>query len=147
LRGMEKGPNRNTLKHGVLLDNQALLTVAMNRHAAAESLYRQALDIKKRTGGDNHPHYAGSLNNLGELIQAVGRFPDAEPPLRQALEINRVTLGERHPEYLITLHNLARLYWQMGDLARAETLMRQAVDTTRGNVELAAGGQSERQQF
>ena len=44
----------------------------MGDYAKAEPLYRQALEIRKRALGENHPDYATSLNNLAGLYQAMG---------------------------------------------------------------------------
>ncbi|MDZ7905984.1 MAG: tetratricopeptide repeat protein [Cypionkella sp.] len=35
----------------------------------AEPLYRQAMEIDRKTLGEDHPDYATSLNNLAGLLQ------------------------------------------------------------------------------
>ena len=50
----------------------------MGRHAEAEPLYKQAMEILRKALGEGHPHYAISLNNLAELYDAMGRHADAE---------------------------------------------------------------------
>ena len=44
----------------------------MGDYAKAEPLFRQALEIRKRALGENHPDYASSLNNLAVLYQRHG---------------------------------------------------------------------------
>ncbi len=39
----------------------------MGDYAAAEPLYRQALEIRRMALGEDHPDYAASLNNLAGL--------------------------------------------------------------------------------
>ena len=56
-------------------------------------------------------------------------------------------LGERHPDTAASLNNLAWLLSAQGDLAGAESRLNQALDITRGNLELAAAAQAERQQL
>ncbi len=82
----------------------------MGDYAAALPLYRQALEIRRTTLGENHPDYANSLNNLAVLYREMGDYAAALPLYRQALEIRRTTLGEDHPDYATSLNNLAVLY-------------------------------------
>ena len=96
--------------------------------ARAEPLCRQALEIRKKVLGENHPEYATSLNNLASLYCAQGDYARVEPLYRQALEIRKKVLGENHPDYAMSLDNLALLYRDQGDYARAEPLCRQALE-------------------
>ena len=82
----------------------------------------------KKALGENHPSYAGSLNNLAALYQAQGDYARAEPLYRQVSEIRKKALGENHPD----LCHEASTIWpccthDQGDYARAEPLYRQAV--------------------
>ena len=63
-------------------------------YAAAEPLYRKALDSAIATLGENHQDYAATLNNLAGLYQSMGNYAAAEPLYRQALKIERKVLGE-----------------------------------------------------
>ena len=56
----------------------------MGDYAAALPLYRQALEICRTALGENHPHYATSLNNLALLYQDMGDHAAALPLCRQA---------------------------------------------------------------
>ena len=56
-------------------------------------------------------------------------------------------LGARHPTTATSLNNLAKLLSAQGDLAGAEPLLSRALKITRGNLELAAAAQAERQQL
>jgi len=92
----------------------------MGDYARAEPLYRQALEIRRKVLGEQHPDYAASLNNLAVLYESMDDYARAEPLYRQALEIRKTALGEAHPYYATSLNNLAVLYHSMGDYARAE---------------------------
>ena len=39
----------------------------MGEYAKAQSLFRQAMEIRRKTLGETHTDYAGSLNNLATL--------------------------------------------------------------------------------
>ena len=99
-----------------------------------EPLYRQALKIQHTTVGENHPHYARTLNNLANLYVETGSYDLVEPLYRQALEIQQTTVGENHPEYAETLGDLARLYLVMSDYRAAEPLYRQALEIQEATV-------------
>jgi tetratricopeptide (TPR) repeat protein len=77
------------------------------RYADAEPLYRQALAIRRKVLGEQHPDTAYSLDNLAINMDDQGKYPDAEPLFRQALAIARKVLGEQHPDTAISLGNLA----------------------------------------
>jgi hypothetical protein len=46
-----------------------MLYDAMGNYTAAEPLYKEALAIRKKVLGENHPDYASSLNNLASLYK------------------------------------------------------------------------------
>ena len=79
--------------------------------AAAEPLCREALDARRATIGDRHPHTLNSIGNLGELLEARGDLTGAESLLREALKGRRETLGNHHPHTHISIHSLDRLLY------------------------------------
>jgi tetratricopeptide (TPR) repeat protein len=87
---------------GYYLDKQG-------RYEEAEPLYKQALGIRERVLGPDHPDTAGSLNNLALLYNNQGRYEEAEPLYKRALEILIKTLGKEHPNTQTCLKNLAML--------------------------------------
>jgi hypothetical protein len=104
---------------------------SLGNYAAAEPLYRQALEVRRTALGEAHPDFAQSLNNLAELYRATGNYAAAEPLYRQALEVWRAALGEAHPDFAQSLNNLAALDGVLGNYAAAEPLLRQALEVWR----------------
>ena len=98
----------------------------MGEYAKAESLLQQAVVIRKKSLGEQHPAFAQSLNNLALLYNTVGKYAKAEPLLKRALAIRKDVLGEQHPAYANSLHNLAGLYGDMGEDDRAVELAEKA---------------------
>ena len=94
---------------GRLLNATASYLHERGQYADAEPLCKQAMEIRRTALGEQHPDYAGSLNNLAVLYDAMGRHAEAEPLYKQAMEIRRTALGERHPDYATSLNNLAIL--------------------------------------
>jgi tetratricopeptide (TPR) repeat protein len=116
------------------LNEHAITLQAQGRVAEAEALYREALEIDRKTIGEAHPGYAIDLNNLAGVVQAQGRYAEAEGLYREALEIDRKTIGEAHPDYAIRLNNLAGVVEEQGRYAEAETLYREALEIGRKTI-------------
>lgn len=68
-----------------------------------------ALTIREKTLGENHPAVAATLNNLAVLYGKRGKYKDAEPLCKRALEIREKVLGKDHPDVAKQLNNLALL--------------------------------------
>ena len=72
---------------------------AQGKNDEAEPLYKEALAIRKKVYGDEHPDVAGSLNNLAWLLRDQDSASDEAKRLgKQALEISRKVLGPDHPK-------------------------------------------------
>ncbi len=103
----------------------------MGDYAAAEPLFRQALEICRTALGEDHPDYASSLSNLAGC---TGRWGTTRRPSRSTARPWR-SAGRRWAratrDYAASLNNLARLYQAMGDHAAAEPLYRQALEIRR----------------
>ncbi|MCL1473437.1 tetratricopeptide repeat protein, partial [Argonema antarcticum] len=109
------------------LNNLAYLYESQGRYSEAEPLYLQALELRKRLLGDEHPDVAASLNNLAYLYESQGRYSEAEPLYLQALELRKRLLGDEHPDVASSLNNLANLYYYQGRYSEAEPLYLQAL--------------------
>jgi tetratricopeptide (TPR) repeat protein len=101
------------------------------RYAEAEPLLRQALAIRRKVLGEQHPDTATSLDNLAGNLYYQGKYPEAETLYRQALAINRKALGEQHLDTAQSLNNLAGNLRDQGKYAEAEPLLRQALASFR----------------
>src|SRR5215813_5052682 len=83
-------------------------------YAAAEPLFRRALDAWKEAGAGVEQDHAHTLNNLAALLRAEGRYSEAEPLYLQALPLLA-------PENGGVWMNLAELYRAQGRPDKAET--------------------------
>ena len=100
-------------------------------YSKAESIFIQALDIRKKIFGDNHIDTVQSMNNLALLYLTKEDYSKAEPLLIQGLDISKKNFGDNHPLTASTINNLAALYGDKGDYSKAEPLYIQALNIFR----------------
>ena len=86
--------------------------------ASAEPLLREALAIRRKAYGDEHPDTVSAFNNLTSLLHDEGDLAGAEPLYRLALAATEKRLGRRHPDYAVQVNNLASLLEDWGRLTR-----------------------------
>jgi len=97
------------------------------KYAEAIPLALEALRIRERALGPDHPDVVESLNNLAILYDAMGAYGQAEPLYQRALKIDEKALGVDHLEVAADLNNLAVLYYNMGAYGQAEPLYQRAL--------------------
>ena len=73
--------------------------------AAAESLYREALEVQRETLGDRHPDTLISMDNLGVLLQDTGDLAAADLLFREA----EAAGGDAYKEKLAAINKLGVL--------------------------------------
>ena len=73
--------------YAALLDNLGALYEAEMEYAKARPLYRQALDIRVKAYGPNHPEVLDSLLNLALIYDALGDYVAAEMMDERAIEV------------------------------------------------------------
>ena len=89
----------------VNLNNLAATYALLGRTAEAEKSYLNALKLKERILGYDHPDVGMTLNNLAALYAQEKKFKRAERLQLRCLDLFRKTLGEQHPRYLAALRN------------------------------------------
>lgn len=109
------------------LDNLAESYINKGNYSLAEPLYIEALAIRKKALGAEHPSYANSLGNLATVYYYQGNYAKAEPLYLETLAIYKKDLGKNHPDYAISLNNLALLYSDQCLYAKAEPLYQEVL--------------------
>ncbi len=97
----------------------------------AEPLLKEALEIHRKTLGEENPDVATVLNNLGLLYSSQRRYDEAEPLYEEALEIHRKTLGDENPYVATGRGNLGSLYYRQRRYDEAEPLLKEALEIHR----------------
>jgi eukaryotic-like serine/threonine-protein kinase len=91
----------------------------------------EALQVRQRELGADHPDTLESEDAIGSLLQNQGKLAEAEPHLRSALAGRRRVLGEEHPDTIDSINNLGLLLHLLGRFDEAEPLYLEAVDRYR----------------
>jgi tetratricopeptide (TPR) repeat protein/tRNA A-37 threonylcarbamoyl transferase component Bud32 len=94
----------------------------------AVSPQAEALAIRHRILGDNHPDTLASAGGMGVIAMKLGRLPQAEVYLQQALAGRRAVLGNEHPDTLESMVRMGELHFRQLRLTEAEPLFREALE-------------------
>ncbi len=97
------------------------------QYAKAETMFRQALSLRRKALGGQHPETAKSLFHVGDVLRKQDHFAESESLFRQALAIQRKSLGSHHAETTLTLNALAAAISQQGRLKEGEALFRESL--------------------
>src|ERR1700704_4940543 len=81
----EVANEEETVQKSQELSDQAAKLASESKFAAAVPLVEQALAIRERLRGPDHPDTAAALNQLGQLFRAMGAYDKAEPLHQRAL--------------------------------------------------------------
>ncbi|MCP4655183.1 MAG: tetratricopeptide repeat protein [bacterium] len=98
---------------------------------SAEALFEEALALRRKSFGENHPDVAESLADLAWVVHLKGEQERAEALFREALALHRKSLGEEHPHVANDLGNLAWVLQARGDYDAAEKFAREALAMKR----------------
>jgi CHAT domain-containing protein/Tfp pilus assembly protein PilF len=114
-----------------LLNDLAVVLERQGDYSAAEPLYREALAIRRRALGEEHPHVIGCLTALGEVLCRSHQAEAARPLLQEALARSRRSLGNEDPQTAAVFLSLATLMRSTGHFAVAESLAHEALTIQR----------------
>jgi hypothetical protein len=89
------------------MGNLARSIGGQGKHAEAEQMQRELLDVKRRVLGPEHPGTLATMGNLARSLDGQGKHTEAEPLQRELLDVKRRVLGPEHPDTLATLRDLA----------------------------------------
>src|SRR5262245_30068044 len=101
------------------------------RDKEAEALHREALEIRRRVLGPEHPDTLTSMNNLALSYSGQGRYKEAEVMYQEALEIRKRVLGPEHLDTLWSMTDLATSYIDQGRYKEAEVMDREVVENSK----------------
>ena len=76
------------------------------KHAEAEQMERELIDVRRRVLGPEHPKTLNTMNNLACSLSGQGKHAEAEQMFRELLDVERRVLGPEHPDTLAALREL-----------------------------------------
>ena len=101
-----------------VLGSLAKLRQAVNKHGAAEQLWRQSLSIRERAFAPNDPILATTLENVADCCAAQdGKLLDAIALRERALLIREAAVGAGHPSVATARAKLGELRARPGGAA------------------------------
>src|SRR5262249_32190297 len=96
-------------------------------YAQAEPLCTEALEVRRRVLGEEHPDTVQSMQILATMYRGQGKYAAAETLYGKVLTSRRRLLGKDHPETLNSLTGLGAVQFAQGKYAAAEVSCREAV--------------------
>lgn len=118
---------------GSVLHELALLRKNQGKYAEAEPLYLQAVAVKEKALGKDHPDVAEALNDLAVLYWCKENYGEAEPLYLCALAVKEQFFGKDHPCVAQTLNDFAILYRKQGRMEEAKSLHLRALEIREKN--------------
>ena len=112
-----------------ILSDFAALLGRINRHAEAEALQREAIEVGRQVLGAETLPVANLLNNLGVTQSNLGRHEEAERTFRAAYDSHRSILGEHHWRTANAARNVGRALTIRQQYPEALTWMDRAIST------------------
>ena len=106
-----------------MLNKLAMLYHSQEKYAAAEKLYKQALQQTESEPGDKRREMASILHNLANLYRDQQRYMDAEPLYLKSITLVEKALGKTHPKLWNRLNSLAEVYRAQGREAEVKPLL------------------------
>ena len=115
------------------LQAQMMLTMGnvyekLGLYPQAHSLLAQAVDIRRRVLGPEHPDTLRTMASLGVNSFDQGRYAEAEKTLRETLDVRRRVLGPDHPDTLQSMNDLGLVLNAEGRFADAANVLRDALE-------------------
>jgi tetratricopeptide (TPR) repeat protein len=113
------------------LGNLGVVLTRQREFAAAEPYSREALEIRRRTLGEDHPLTVSAVANLATLIMDMDKLTEAEPLAREALQKSRRIFGDEHASTLKAMNVLGQVLFRLNKFNETEPLYREALTTGR----------------
>ena len=112
---------------GKSLNDQGIELIQLGQYDKAEPVLLQAVAVRERAFGPDHPNVSYALYNTGWLYKLEGRYAEAEPLIRRALVIQEKSLGPESKVLATTLNELGYVLMAQGRYAEAERSFRRAL--------------------
>ena len=110
-----------------VLNNLAIVYGELGQPDEMLPLAIQALSIREKIIGPEHPDTADSLSNLADIYRELGQGEKSLPLDLRALAIREKVFGESSPKVAQSLGNMATFFSNKGDNQKAVELQKRAL--------------------
>lgn len=112
---------RGSMSRGaaLILDTLAGTLQDLGRYDDAVARYEEALTMRRRLLGEEHPLTADSYIHVGQILLMRSRYDEAATYLEKGLAIAERALGPINQSTRAALNNLGGVYLKRGDVQRA----------------------------
>lgn len=131
LAAYEAMPASPPLDHAGALTSMAMLHFDLDRHDEALAPTRQALEIRRRELGADHPDVLSAMGNLATLTAHTGSVEESLRLQLELLALRRRVLAPDDPQIGITLNNIGTLFYRQERYDEAERYFAEALDLRR----------------
>ena len=97
-----------------ILTNVGCYAQEQGSYDKAKAMYRQALEVREKVLGVEHPETLTSVGDLALVLQYQGKYKEAEAINRRALDGREKVLGKEHLDTLTSASNLALILQYQG---------------------------------
>ena len=112
---------------GALANHQAIILFMKEQPKEALAVCRQALDLRRKAFGPEHPKVASTMQNCAQLLEGLGQFEEALELMEEAFQMRLSLLGPNHPSVLHSLTGLSQLLGATGRKDEAEAYLHYAI--------------------
>jgi non-specific serine/threonine protein kinase/serine/threonine-protein kinase len=128
--GLGTSPDR-AVEASETMEELAGNRVRLGDLASADSLYREAVAIRRRALGDNHPLVARALENQSEFLMHAGKVDQTLEVLQQVLAIRQRGLGPESAPVGRTWVALGPVYAKANRFGESETAFETGIGILR----------------
>ncbi len=114
-----------------LMSTMGKVYLSLGSAESANSLIKSALDLHRKTLGQDDPQVVDDLHNLATALRLQGKDSEAEPLVYEALQLQRQRGDTWNIEYARGLTNLASILESKAAFDQAERLYKEGLEIKR----------------
>ena len=124
---LSRTPDPTGLNRASHAEGLAIVHEAMGDLAEAKRLFEQAIAVREKVLGPDHPTLVELRGDVAALLHDLGDYAAAKALNLSVLAAREQALGPSHPAVGNSLHNLARDCRALGEVAEAKALYERAL--------------------
>jgi serine/threonine protein kinase/tetratricopeptide (TPR) repeat protein len=131
LQEIHSGLSQDPGVHAQMMNVMGDVYDNLGLYPQAQSLYSDAVEIRRRMLGPENADTLRSMHNLARLLREQGQYAEAEKLQRETFDAQRRVVGGEHPDALASEAELATILYNEGRYPEAEKLGKEVLDRDR----------------